>query len=52
MAPFIKKQRLCRYFSGSTCFKPKGIPLSTSEVNVLELDELEAIHLCDAEEKR
>ena len=50
MAPFNKKLRMCRSFSGVTYFKPQGIPLRTLMINTLELDELEAIHLCDYEE--
>lgn len=49
MSPFIKKHRLCRPFNGVQFFKPRGIPLSNLEINILELDELEAIHLCDYE---
>ncbi len=50
MAPFMKRQRYCRAFNGVTFFKPRGIPLSELEINTLELDELEATHLCDFEE--
>jgi uncharacterized protein len=49
MAPFIKRQRYCREFAGTTFFKPRGVPLSELEINTLELDELEAVHLCDFE---
>jgi predicted DNA-binding protein (UPF0251 family) len=49
MSPFIKRQRLCRRFTGHTFYKPKGIPLSALDINQLELDELEAAHLCDVE---
>lgn len=49
MSPFMKKQRFCRPFSGVQFFKPRGVPLSNLEINILELDELEAIHLCDYE---
>jgi uncharacterized protein len=49
MTPFIKRQRYCRAFDGITFFKPRGIPLSELEINTLELDELEAVHLCDFE---
>lgn len=50
MAPFIRKQRYCRRFSGTTYFKPRGMPLSSLEINKLELDELEAMRLCDYED--
>ncbi len=49
MAPFCRKRRSCRRFLGATYYKPRGIPLNKLEVNILELDELEAIHLCDYE---
>jgi len=49
MSPFMRKKRFCRPFNGVQFFKPRGIPLSDLEINVLELDELEAIHLCDFE---
>lgn len=49
MSPFMKKQRFCRPFNGVQFFKPRGVPLSGLEINILELDELEAIHLCDYE---
>ena len=50
MALFIKKQRYCRPFDGVTYFKPRGIPLRELEISILQLDELEAVHLCDFEE--
>ena len=49
MAPFLVKPRYCRSFNGSTYFKPHGIPMRELQINELELDELEAIHLCDYE---
>jgi uncharacterized protein len=49
MAPFMKRKRCCRAFEGTTFFKPRGVPLSELEINTLELDELEAVHLCDFE---
>lgn len=50
MAPFTRKHRMCRPFGGVGFFKPRGVPLSELEVLTLELDELEAVHLCDFEE--
>ncbi len=50
MTPFQRKKRFCRPFKGIDFFKPRGVPISELEINVLELDELEAIHLCDYEE--
>ena len=49
MSPFMRKTRICRVFEGAMYFKPTGVPLSSLEANTLELDELEAIHLCDYE---
>ena len=49
MSPFIKKKRFCRSFGGTNFFKPRTLPLSDLEINILALDELEAIHLCDYE---
>lgn len=50
MAPFQRKKRFCRPFNGINFFKPQGCPMAELAINVLELDELEAIHLCDYEE--
>lgn len=50
MSPFMRKKRFCRPFNGAYFFKPRGIPMAEFTVNVIELDELEAIHLCDYEE--
>ena len=50
MAPFARKQRFCRLFSGKTYFKSRGVPLSSLAINKLELDELEAMQLCDYED--
>jgi predicted DNA-binding protein (UPF0251 family) len=50
MSPFISKKRFCRCFGGATYFKPRGISLKELEINELDLDELEAIHLCDYED--
>ena len=50
MSPFLRKSRFCRCFDGATYFKPRGVPLDNLPVNNLELDELEAAHLCDFEE--
>lgn len=50
MAPFIRKSRFCRCFDGANYFKPRGIPLNSLKVNNIELDELEAMRLCDFEE--
>jgi len=49
MSPFRKRHRFCRHFAGHNFYKPKGVPLSSLEITKLELDELEAAHLCDVE---
>ena len=50
MSPFMRKKRFCRPFNGVYFFKPRAVPLSELIINILELDELEATHLCDYEE--
>ncbi len=50
MSPFQRRKRLCRTFEGAIFYKPKGIPLSTLQITSIELDELEAMHLCDVDE--
>jgi len=50
MPPFVRRTRFCRRFDGANYFKPRGIPLDSLQVNDLELDELEAMYLCDFEE--
>ena len=41
--------RRCRKFEGSEVFKPAGTPVSQLPVTEVELDELEAMRLCDKE---
>jgi uncharacterized protein len=41
------KQRNCRRLDGNRNFKPSGIPASDLEKIVLNLDEFEALRLCD-----
>ena len=45
--PRCKKERKCRSFANIRVFKPKGSPSSELEDVVLELDEFEAMRLCD-----
>ncbi|MGB5304059.1 MAG: DUF134 domain-containing protein [Gemmatimonadota bacterium] len=45
--PRPKKQRRCRRYDGDRIFKPRSIPMSDLETITLELDELEAMRLCD-----
>lgn len=49
--PRHKKQRKCRAFANNILFKPAGIEMRELEVNILELDEFEAIRLCDHDDK-
>lgn len=49
--PRCKKQRCCRLLENERIFKPIGIPLSEMEIIDIEIDELEAVRLCDYEEK-
>lgn len=41
------KQRNCRRLDGNRNFKPSGIPARELEKIVLNLDEFEALRLCD-----
>jgi len=50
--PRRKKVRYCRSVEGFNLFKPSGIPLSQLETIELGLDELEAMRLCDLEDKQ
>ena len=47
--PRPRKRRKCRRHEGDRVFKPRSIPMSELEVIRLELDELEAMRLCDME---
>ena len=49
--PRCKKQRCCRILNDERIFKPTGIPMSNLEINEIEIDELEAVRLCDYEGK-
>lgn len=46
-----KKQRLCRRLNRENIYKPIGIPLREVELIEIELDEFEAMRICDAEQK-
>ena len=45
--PRPKKHRHCRQYEGDRVFKPRSIPMSQLEKVSLDLDELEAMRLCD-----
>ena len=47
--PRPRKHRNCRRFDGDQVFKPRSIPMSDLEVVLLEMDQLEAMCLCDLE---
>ncbi len=49
--PRCKKQRCCRILENERVFKPIGIPMVELESVEIEIDELEAIRLCDYEGK-
>ncbi|AZR74381.1 hypothetical protein BBF96_13885 [Anoxybacter fermentans] len=49
--PRCKKKRCCRRLNEEKIFKPISIPLKELEIVELELDEFEAIRLCDLEGK-
>ena len=49
--PRCKKNRKCRGLSDTRVFKPRGIPSSELDDVILDLDEFEAMRLCDHEDK-
>lgn len=49
--PFCRKRRNCRRLSGDIVFKPIGVKTCELELVEIELDEFEAIRLCDIEGK-
>ncbi|WP_281836247.1 DUF134 domain-containing protein [Propionigenium maris] len=46
-----KKERCCRELGGSRLFKPRGVPGRGLDINNIEIDEFEAMRLCDLEGK-
>jgi len=42
-----KKERCCRIFGEEKVFRPVSIPMSQLELLPLEMDEFEAMRLCD-----
>lgn len=46
-----KKERCCRELGGSRLFKPRGVPGRNLTINNIEIDEFEAMRLCDLEGK-
>ena len=47
--PRCKKQRQCRCIGGDRIYKPVGIKLNQIEIMEIEIDEFEAMRLCDLE---
>ncbi len=46
-----KKERCCRELGGTRLFKPRGVPGRELIINNIEIDEFEAMRLCDLEGK-
>ncbi|MBN1923977.1 MAG: DUF134 domain-containing protein [Nanoarchaeota archaeon] len=44
-----QRSRFVRFNPEVTYYKPAGVPIRSLEEEVLEIDELEALRLCDAE---
>ena len=49
--PRCKKKRCCRNLDGEKVYKPLAVPLADLTVVNIELDEFEAMRLCDLEGK-
>lgn len=49
--PRCKKKRCCRQLNGERCLKPAGFPHRELEMVEIDLDEFEAIRLCDFDGK-
>ena len=47
--PRPRKHRSCQAFNGDRVFKPRSIPMTDLQRVRLDLDELEAMRLCDIE---
>ena len=48
--PRCKKHRCCRFLDDEIIYKPVGIPYKELRETVIQLDEFEAMRLCDLEE--
>lgn len=51
IVPRCKKKRCCRLLDNEIVFKPIGTPFSDLEIVEVEIDEIEAVRLCDYEGK-
>ncbi len=49
--PRFRKKRCCRVLDGERTFKPNGIKMRELEIVNINLDEFEAIRICDYENK-
>lgn len=47
--PRCKKSRCCRFLEDEVIYKPAGIPCQELNECLIELDEFEAMRLCDLE---
>lgn len=45
--PRHPKHRCCRFDASGLYYKPRGVPMASLELETLELDEFEAMRLCD-----
>jgi predicted DNA-binding protein (UPF0251 family) len=48
--PRPRKQRFCRRYHADRVYKPQGLPMREIATTSLELDEFEALRLCDLEQ--
>jgi len=48
---YLKKERCCRKIEGNKTFKPTGFPMKNLGSVEIELDEFEAMRLCDLDGK-
>lgn len=47
--PRNPKHRCCRFDASGLFYKPRGIPMRDLECELIELDEFEAMRLCDVD---
>ncbi len=47
--PRPRKHRCCRRYQADRIYKPQGLPLRNIGVRSLEIDQFEALRLCDGE---
>ena len=44
-----RKKRCCHRYRAGRIYKPQGIPLGDVAISLIDLDQFEALRLCDAE---